>query len=181
MNQGRTKKNSTFLKGFTLIELLVTTGIISILVTIGLASYNRFNERQILIQAASDLKNNLRLVQNKAMTGEKVCGAGACGGTNNICDNEAGEKPLSGWKITFAADSYTINGVCEETEFSDKTYNLASGISISPLPSPVTFLSLTKGVSNQAIICLNGFSQIYKITVSSNGEIIDDGLKAVCQ
>ena len=58
-------------KGFTVVELLVVVGIIAVLTTIGVASYNNFNDRKVLESAVEELKSNLRLAQSKAINNEK--------------------------------------------------------------------------------------------------------------
>src|SRR4030042_3903407 len=99
--------------GFTLIELLVVFSVIAILFTIGFASYQSFNRKQIVVQAAKELKENLRLAQNKASVGEKPTG---CTGT------------LNGWQVAFSGDSsYQIQAVCPPNTVNFKTITLPSG------------------------------------------------------
>lgn len=182
--------------GFTLIELMVVTAITAILVGGGIAAYNRFNESQILNQAAITLKTNLRDAQNRGLSGEKVCGPSDCGGTNTICGDEAaydptnnptGERSLDGWQVEFdssptppAPDSYTISGSCQGVEFSDGTINLPSELQISGLPSPnpILFKSLAHGtdVANDyteiTLQVTSNPSKIRAIRVYRSGDIV---------
>ena len=168
--------------GFTLIELIVTTTIIIILTTIGISSYNNMNETQTLRDAGSDLKNNLRMAQNKVANGEKVCGATACGGANDICDGD--ETPLAGWQVKFNTSSYDIYGLCgadELTKFSSKTYPLGDKVTISPASvAKLTFKAFPTIVFDFGDICLFGFNKYYKISVSKSGEINDSGIVSSC-
>lgn len=174
------------LLGFTLIELIVTTTIIIILTTIGISSYNNMNETQTLRDAASDLKNNLRMTQNKVAAGEKICGSGvnACGGANETCGDEDAEIPLSGWRIEFNVNSYRIYGICGSNEFNSKTYSVLGNpkVTISyPLATEtLTFKAFPTTVVNAGNICLSGFNKYYKITVSKSGEINDNGIVSSC-
>lgn len=178
------KKKFFLNKGFTFVELIVTTLIILTLVGFGVASYNQFNENQTLRQAALTLKNNLRAIQTKAISIEKFCGPEFCGGENDECDGETGEKVLNGWEIKFYNGSYETYGVCEDIEFNKKTYNLLpqNKIIFSPLPqpNPLRFSPLTGNINSDTVICISGFNKKYKITISSQGEINDNGIVVTC-
>jgi prepilin-type N-terminal cleavage/methylation domain-containing protein len=99
--------------GFTFIELIIATAILLSLVGFGTASYVNFNERQVLEQAARDLKNNLRVAQQNAITGVK---------DNALCDPDgAGPTPAEtfrGWCMSPVTTSaaYQIYGVCDTNE-----------------------------------------------------------------
>ncbi|HUS59772.1 MAG TPA: type II secretion system protein [Nevskiaceae bacterium] len=147
-------------RGFTLIELLVTMSIIGILFGIGFAKYNEFNRRQILAQAAQELKNNLRFAQAKALAGEKPSG---CGSTS-----------LSGHRLKFAVDNknYKIVAVCG-SEVDVKT-GLSLGLNVSKVsgPSSILFKVLAQGVEGAGIITLR-FSGVddETVTVTKTGDI----------
>lgn len=175
--------------GFSLIEVLVSTLIILTLSGIGIASFNNFSQDQAIKQAAADLKNNLRLAQNKAITGEKLCGPEACGGTNSICDGEEEELSLSGWEVGFTLgsedipSSYEIYGVCGDNHFSRQTFSLPRKIYIGYISSSdnkVRFKAFPGGVQNSVDICLGGYGRRYKLSISLSGEIIDYGLVSSC-
>ena len=173
--------------GFTLIELLVVVGIIVLLVGGGVAAYNNFNQNQILAQATATLRTNLRDAQNRALSGEKVCGPSACGGTNSTCGDEAayhptnnptGEKQLDGWQVNFSAPrTYRLSGVCGSTIFSEVSFNLLTDLEFFflPSPNPILFKSLTHGtnVSGSTAITLKhtGSGKTQSITVTASGEI----------
>jgi prepilin-type N-terminal cleavage/methylation domain-containing protein len=58
-------------KGFTLVELLISVAIISILSTIGTASFQNYANRAGVKNSALELTSELRKYQNYAMSGEK--------------------------------------------------------------------------------------------------------------
>lgn len=153
------KKFSRVNLGFTLIELLITISIIGILSAIGLARYNQFNRRQILVQAAQELKSNLRLVQSKALGAEKPTG----------CDT------LSGHKLKFLADNkdYKIVAVCGGGEIDVKT-GLALGSNVTKSgPSSVFFKVLAQGVEEETTFTLSalGAGDPIDVVVTVTGEI----------
>lgn len=165
----------TFRNGFSLIELVVAITIVFLLSGIGIASYNSFNETQSLKQEALDLKNNLRLAQNKALSNEKICGQTACGGDENTCLES---EPLTGWQVKFNLADYEIYGSCGSNIFSLKKYSLKSGLRFS-YPAQgfiLTFQALTAAVVNSSVICLNDSNKTYKLEVKPSGEIKDYGI-----
>lgn len=149
--------------GFTLIELLVTISIIGVLFGIGVAKYNEFNRRQILDQAAQELKSNLRLAQSKASAGEKPA---------------SGCAMLDGYQVSFVdsnPDYYTIGAKCSPNSPAAESLSLPTGISFSSLPSSnsIIFKVLGQGtnVNVSTNIVLSGFGDTRTITVSATGEI----------
>ena len=149
--------------GFTLIELLVVTSIISILFVIGVAQYTNFNRSQILDQAAQELKNNLRLAQTMATSGEKPGGCAV----------------LDGYRVSFSSgnpDTYTIQAICGGNPVGPiKSFKLQSVVRFSSVPSPILFKVLAQGtnLNNDLTIRLNftGTSLQRTVTVSKQGKI----------
>lgn len=151
--------------GFTLIEMLVVVAIIAFLVSLGISAYNQFNRRQIVTQAALDLKNNLRMAQNKAFSGEKTCTPGA----------------LDGYEVYFSASSYYYRAKCGGDYSPGMTFSLPSTVSITglpdlPSPNPILFKVLGQGtnVNGSTTITLTGFNDstnTQTITVTASGEI----------
>lgn len=178
--------NITKSSAFTLIELLVVTSIMGILFSLGFAQYQNFNRIQILKQAALNLKNDLRDVQNRALSGEKDCGVNICGGPILGCGNDpSGEKPLNNWNVTFTSSppSYVIAGDCGGTSFSPKTVTLPNILTLTPPSSnPIKFKPTTGGIDNPVTqtICIGGFNKIYRLKVTISGDIEDDGIVPSC-
>jgi len=137
------KKLCPTLSGFTLIELLVATSIMGILLGIGIIAYNRFNRRQTLAQAVKTLKNDLRLAQSKALSGEKDA---------EICGSGISARVLDGWFVSFTESSYTLYGSCAGSPFALKKVDLPANVSFSPVPETIPFKPLTQGVPKDKTI-----------------------------
>lgn len=117
------------LRGFTLIEILIVIGIFALTTSLVTASYLSFEKSQRLRSAALQLKSDLRLTQNKALSGDKGTGSSSCGSTST----------LGGWYLEVtnslvgdANSKYTIAGNCRtglsDTFFSSKTIFLPRGV-----------------------------------------------------
>lgn len=148
-----------FKSGFTLIELLVTISIMGILFSVGIAAYNQFNRKQIVVQAAKTFKNDLRLAQSKALAGEKPTG----------CTNS-----LNGYQVSFSSDSYSLSAICSASVLV-KTVPLPQNVTFSSVPSSILFRVLAQGTNLSAnqTMTLTGFdvTQIQTVTVTPSGEI----------
>jgi Tfp pilus assembly protein FimT len=129
-----------------------------LLLTIGYAYYQNFNRRQIVVQAAKDLKNNLRLAQSKALAGEKPTGC---------------STSLQGYRVTFSSGSYSIAAICGGTPGSE-SYPFV-GVTKTVGPNSLLFKVLSRGVENPGTITLTSIydsSYKIKVTVNEGGEII---------
>jgi prepilin-type N-terminal cleavage/methylation domain-containing protein len=145
--------------GFTLIELLITISIMGLLLTIGLVYYQDFNRRQIVVQAAGDLKNNLRLAQSKALAGEKE----GCVGT------------FGGYQVDFSSDEYVISVLCDGIPVEYRRYPLI-GLAWAGGPPYLIFKPLAGGVENPEtapaeITLSNSSNYSSKVIVDEGGEI----------
>lgn len=109
-------KKLSYRAAFTLIELLVVISIIGFLMTLAFTNYNRFNDQQIVRQAAEEMKVNLRLAAARAKNNEKDCTV--CGGSDNDCATftPGDDLALYAWCINLLIDPPTIFGKCEEDE-----------------------------------------------------------------
>lgn len=156
-------------KGFSLIELLISITIFGILVGIGMASYNEFNKTQTLKQAALNLKNDLRVAQNKALSGEKTTCA-----------------QLDGYRVTFSnpqpdQGQYVLAAACAGgSSVNVDSVLLPKNIFFNPLPSSLLFKVLGQGVQTARTICVSGFTKIYKLSVTVSGETLDEGVVSAC-
>ena len=154
------EKNFKFSAGFTLLELLITISIITLLFTIGIASYQNFNRTQIVNQTVKELKENLRLVQSKALSGEKTSACGA--------------NTLIGWQINFTdSNTYKIQVLCSATPSDVKTIDLTGDLVKTAGPNTVLFRVLARGVDGSGEIIIKGFgsTKVASVTVSNTGEI----------
>lgn len=90
------KVSNYALKGVTLIELLVSLAVLGILISIGIASYNRLFAQQNLIQKTEKLYHFLRLANSQAILKNKIIYSHFCPvntgawqvmmSDNNACD-----------------------------------------------------------------------------------------------
>jgi len=143
--------------GFTLIELLITITIITLLFSIGMAQYNRFNRRQILVKAKDELVSNLRLAQSKSLAAEKP----------NDCSDV-----LTGHKIKFINNqNYKIVAVCGDEIDLKTDIVLPTGVTKQAGPNEVFFRVLSQGSPTDATITLSGFGETTTIAVTTSGEI----------
>lgn len=140
-------------RGFTLIELLISTGIIGGILTIGLVNYSYANRRQVFRQSMRNILEDLRLAQDKAMSGEKPDGCG-------------GEAPLLGYRVEFSETGYILKAVCQGVEEIDvKTVELNERIKITDGPNWVLFKVLYQGIAfspgnqDERSLELGGFPQ----------------------
>lgn len=189
-------------KGFTLVELVVVTAIIIGISGFGTANYLSFNEKQTIEQAAKTVKNNLRLIQQKAIAGEKDTG---------VC----GPQVLAGWCLSpdgsGQANAYKLYGTCGDpadgvTSFPNipVSIDMPAGVTLTSrvyndsipgwegeserirfgvLDGTVTFREPSH---SKVTFCLQGnlpsldADDSYAITVSRTGEIIDEGYTSNC-
>lgn len=146
--------------GFTLIELLVTVAISGVMVGLGIATYNSFNQRQTLSLTLRNLKTNLWATQTRAVANKQPTSG---------CTN------FSGYKVTFADTSYTIAAQCDGGDVEATTVSLPSGMS-KTLPlgsSAVTFKPLSSGTNLAANLTLTYTYQgtTETVTITPSGEI----------
>jgi len=173
-------------KGFTLIELLIATAIFGVVSGGGLASYNQFNQREKLKAASLGVKTHLRRAQTNALAGVKN-------------EAECAGRPLDGWCIDLQ-HGY-LYGHCggpagaapAPVDFDIEDTSLIEGISIEFSPSyggVFLFKPIGQGVNlgqvegDDLAICLSssafGKTYRYKLSVSTAGEISDEGFVGNC-
>lgn len=149
---------------FTLIEILVVISITGLLVTMGIVSYNEFNRRQILDQAAKTVLNDLRDAQSKASSGNKGITA-ECAITDT----------LVGWKFEILSmvnpAQYRIYGVCgAKPIFGSKTVTLPGSLTITG--ATIIFKPLSLGIDSDTAITITGYStKTRTINVTKTGTI----------
>lgn len=186
--------------GFTLAELVIAVAIIAGVSGFGAANYLNFNEKQTLEQAGKTLKNNLRLAQNSALSGEK---------DPSVCSND---YKLTGWCFSPQGDgdTYKVYGGCSNeptpttivTFKDDVSYYLPEGIMVSSFDqagnvltgnsNKIVFFPLGRGVGFQndtissVIYCLGsslpslGAKNKYKLQIRPGGEVADYGIVDTC-
>ncbi len=147
--------------GFSLVELLIAASILGLLTTFGLARFHQFNRRQILSQAAQELRNNLRLAQEKALAGEKP---------NGWCTTGY----LQGYRLSFVSTvTYVIDAVCSVGDPRQvKSFKLLDSVTGPADGANVLFKVLAQGVDEEKTFTLNSTSAgDESVTVTKTGEI----------
>lgn len=155
---------------FALIELLVAIAIIVMLSGISIVGYNRFHDRQAVSRAAADLASDLRLTQQKAISGEKPSGWCTLSG-----------QTLTGWQLVFPASStsYTIQGLCSTgSTTNSKTVTLSAVTRVPTTAVTILFDSLSGSTLTAQSMTLTGtaigataYSKIVTVTTSGAIEI----------
>ena len=151
--------------GFTLIELLVAVSVMGIVFSVGVAQYQEFNRRQIVLQAAQDLKSDLRLAQDKALAGEKPSGC----------------VTLEGYRLSFTSEkNYKIEAVCSGGVTSEvKSVDLSGNVT-GPSGEWVLFKVLAQGVENPGDFYLSGYGRwVEKVAVEAAGNIYREVAEAL--
>jgi len=157
---------------------LVVLTIIGILTTIGIASYNSFNEQRLLDKTAYELKNQLRLARSRAINGEKdcqTCGGAGVDGNCGTPDDIGGTIALDGWYANFNTNQ--MYGSCAGSPFGQKTLvELPTGVSIivtGVSGNNLQFKPLGQGtnLTGSATVQFNGFDKTSEITIDASGEV----------
>ncbi len=161
-------------KGFTLIELLVVIGITILIFSMGIASFNRFNRRQRLVQAALTLKSALRFTHTKSVSADKPNTAEDCSPQSLPCCTT-----YDGVAVSFTASSYSTRHTCdpEGAVGPTTTVTLPSGITFSSVPASFTYLRTNEtDLASTRTLTLTDGSESYVLTVLTNGTVNDQGI-----
>lgn len=116
-------------KGFTLIELMIVITLFGLATAMVTASYLTFERKERVRGVAQALKNNIRLVANRAHSGDKGFDK------NDKCDTNRGHT-LLGWYVSISTgmDTYSIAGNClregNEEKFAEETFTLSQDVHI---------------------------------------------------
>ena len=141
-------------KGYTLIELILVVSALLLIAAFGIARYNEFNERQNVQQTADSFISNLRLIQAKALSGDKPQGC----------------TTLVGWTVEFAPESYTMyadcsNGIIASTRV---TVDVPENVTISPASGTRTYFALGRRTSADQTVKFEGGAIKVEVILSAN-------------
>lgn len=152
-------------KGYTLVELLIAIGILILMLSLGMASFRRFNRRERLKQATATLKANLRFANTKAISAEKPSGC----------------TIYIGVRVGFTANSYSTQHECDPEGLvgSIDTITLPTQILFSPIPTGFTYLtrSNTINITNDLALILTNQTETYLLIITQDGNINDEGFQ----
>ncbi|KKR09834.1 MAG: hypothetical protein UT38_C0019G0002 [Microgenomates group bacterium GW2011_GWA2_39_19] len=150
-------------QGYSLVEIMIVIIIMSFLFVGGFTQYRDFSRRQMLSNTADELRSNLNLARQLALSGEK----------EGVCPLL---ETLLAYKVTFTSTSYSITAVCSTTSPSARTViNLAETVRFTTNPTEIKYNVLGKGVSitGSSSIILNQTStgNNFTLTVNTQGVV----------
>ncbi len=158
------KERLSLSSGFTFLELIIVFTVISILSTIGIASFVNYSRAQSLQTAGASLASTLNLAKSSASSQVKP----------NQCSNEA----LSGYRVDILSDTtYSLSAVCLGTyliqtitlpDNGNIKFNLASGQTTT---TSIFFPVITSGVQGGGNIVLTAYGQAKTIKIDNEGNI----------
>lgn len=148
--------------GFTLIELSVVISILSILTTLGIASFVNYSRSQALQTAVSDLTTSLNLAKSRALS--------------QVKPEQCSAQSLDGYKIVVSSNSgsYDLDAVCAGNTYKIQTTVFDKNISVSSEGTTSTsfFFPVISGpVTGFGSIVLTGFGKSKTITVDQVGVV----------
>lgn len=160
---------------FSLIELMVVVTIIISISGLSLVGYSRFQDRQVVNRAAADLAGDLRLAQQKAISGQKT--TGWCAGSGQY---------LSGWHIRFTGvgTTYVAEGICcldalcSTTSTSAAVKTAIPGGVIKSGDSTILFSALQGSIASTRTVTFTG-SQAGSLTYSKTITVTTSGAVGV--
>jgi prepilin-type N-terminal cleavage/methylation domain-containing protein len=151
MKKDAASKNNAY----TLIELLIGISIISIIFSVGFASYRDFSRRQALTGVTKKIVSDLRTLQQKALAGEKPAGC----------------TTLDGYKVNISSDSYSLYADCS-SDILIKTVDLiedGATLTSTATNNTITFKVLGQGTNLTSAVTITIYSS--KIDKSSQVSI----------
>lgn len=189
-------------RGFTLIELVVVTAITLTVAGIGSASYLNFNERQVIESAKEDLKTNIIVAKQKAADGEKDptdCGslplAGWCLSPDNTnpqnyriygtCGSDT-TPPYTTFPSAPATFTLPSNLRLTVKGFNSSTSAWVGNFERVRFDALGTGVTLRDSNFSKMTFCIEGTlpslgaENKYAVTVTRDGEIIDEGFTSNC-
>lgn len=157
--------------GYSLIELMVVVAALILIATFGVARYNEYNERQTVRQTADTLVSNLRLIQAKALAGEKPPGC----------------QTLVGYTVEFALKSYSMYATCNNAgtigpnENSLITVDLPANVNLSwgAGATSITYYAGGAGSSLSQTIDIVGLETSIPVVLSANSITIEEPFESI--
>jgi prepilin-type N-terminal cleavage/methylation domain-containing protein len=158
------RKTVLFGSAYSLIEILVALTIIGILFGAGFVIFRDFSRRQALVSVARQIRGDLKLAQEYALSGKKP--------------EEGGCILLDGYRVKFSSTSYSIYSICsggEQEVEGKKNIGLPTGISMTYSQNSVTFRVLGKGADLSGVLVITltqaATGKTNEIKVSPTGKI----------
>lgn len=132
-----------FFSGFTFIELLIVISLMAIVGASVSAAYLSFENRQRVKEAALIVKNQIRAVQNNALSGVTTC--------SQIPDPLNGNRPktFTGWEVWFdlnTSNQFYYSVICK----SFSAFDVVNSAKVVTLPASVTIQDVKYGGTQQS-------------------------------
>lgn len=157
-------KELIFNNGFTIIELIVAIVIMTLILSVGIANFRGYSQKQAIVAVYRQLKGDLRNTQAEALAGKKPTG---CNGV------------LAGYTFSLtSSQSYQITPSCSGGfTGTAKTVSIVAKypdvtITLSPA-GPIIFQNLGKGTKSAAdyVFTITQAGTSVTLTVTPGGEV----------
>jgi prepilin-type N-terminal cleavage/methylation domain-containing protein len=162
----RIKQINSSEKGFSLLELIIVLSVLTMLSTIGIASFSSGSKTASVETAANDLMATFQLARSRAISQVKPSDIQVCNGV------------LRGYevKINVVSRSYDLNVACgDETTPTKKniipTKILPNNISFIATQNSFFFPILTGNVVGSGVVSVTGYGRTKSISVDTVGGI----------
>ncbi|MEX2007565.1 MAG: prepilin-type N-terminal cleavage/methylation domain-containing protein [Candidatus Levyibacteriota bacterium] len=148
--------------GFTLIEISVVVSILSILTTLGIASFVNYSRNQSLQTAALDLVTTLNLAKSRSFS--------------QVKPSECVNQSLEGYRVSILAsdDGYQLHAICSGNVYEIKEETFPQGITVSSdgtTSRSFLFPVISGGVVGAGSVVITGYGNSRTITVDSVGTV----------
>lgn len=168
MNNSFFGKNCKLSYGYTLIELLIGISVVGIIFSVGFVNFRDFSRRQALIGTVREISGELRLAQERALSGQKP---------DDINCNPP--NTLAGYAFTVTSpNSYTVAASCSGGLVEIKNVQLVPTVTIStPNPNPILFkvlgegTNIPSGTTATLILARADLESSIEIMIETGGEI----------
>lgn len=149
-------------KGFTLLEIIIVLSVLTILSTIGIASFSSGSKAASVETALNDIVSTFQLARSRAISQVKPDGQGVCNGD------------LRGYRVEIKpqTNSYSLVLICENSTYTISTKTLPNNITFSNDPQTSFFFPiLTGSVEGSGTVSIKGYNITKSVVVDSVGGI----------
>lgn len=153
------------MKAFTLIELMIVIAISVVVIGAGIAAYRGFADKYQIKQAGAEFQANLKLLQKKAISGEKPL---ECVGA------------FEGIRVrNIDANNYAFQAQCSTVDGDEQTVALPATVGFDASDFDLLFATLNAAVAGAPqtiLLTTTGSTYNYEVKVEASG-VIKGGLQ----
>lgn len=151
------------LSGYTIVELMIVISIVSLLISFGVSSYTKAQNREIGRSAGEQIVSILQENQTIASVGKKDCNG-----------------KFSGQQvITTTPNIFKIRSLCESEEGEETTINIPGIVELTA--TTIIFTPLSGGMTLSANPLLLNYTSssglTYQVKLTSSGTIENQGIQ----